>query len=317
MLQDLHDFIRDTIRKKRAGFVDVNQITEAIAASSKGLWKELITKYRQNGQLNRMLVPFKNSELGAKLSNSKYTLANAADSHIDGVAIVVSPKEYPTTLLHEDGLWVQRRFLPRENKTFLLKRQEYAHPVSSTQELPADYKNHNDVVYFYDNTDKNVYEGQILEHDEFYNRKNSYILAPDAQNPIATIYDGTIEFAPETELGDRYILPYDAYTDEKNGFSRYEPSGTGMVVEVDGSTSGTINIYYIDFPSEPSHATPTYNVTTGLPDPLVSVVEMGWGDDAFSELANGALTYLGVSIQNPQASQVEQVKTVTEAQSNN
>lgn len=314
MLQALHDEIRFLLRKDRTGFIPTEDITSAINTSSYDLWRELIRKYKETGVPSDLLIPFKD-HADLTLSGGATTLSSQAEAHISGVSITVDGGSYPTTLLHSDADWAVRRSIDRPNKDFLQKRFAFNTLTNQVADLPDDFKSAGQVVYYVD-ADGITAEGEILDYDEFYNRKNSVILTPDIENPIATIYDNSIEFAPDFDnASDEYEFIYFAYADKRNTFSRYEPSFSAMSIEVDLATTESIEVFYYSFPVTASHGTPTY--TARVADDLTSVVEMGWDNEAFGELVTRAMGYLGVPIKDPQAIQLEQQKNVNEIQSPN
>jgi hypothetical protein len=316
MLQESHNWIRFLLRKNRAGFISSDDITKAINASSRDLWKELIKKFHESGVISDLLVPFKGSVTDTLASGSA-TLSGLAEAHLSGVSVKITGEasEYPTFLLHSDKDWVQRRFLERPDSNFLLKRYTLTSSGSVNFTLTSDFKSHKDVIYYNDTSASKIYEGQVLDHDEYYNRVNSSILSPNIENPIATIHDDTVIVSPQLGTGDEYIFPYDAYSSIKNAFSRYQKSGSDMVVTVDGGVTEDIISYYYTFPVTASHDAVTY--TSGIPANLATVTETGWDKDAFGEIVTRAMSYLGVPIQDKSAIQLEQIKNINEIQSPN
>lgn len=315
MLQDLHDTIRFLLRKDRTGFIPTEDITSAINASNYDLWRELIKKFKDTNIPSDLLMPFKDSD-SQNMTAGVATLSSQSDAFISGVSVVIDSQEYPTDLLHSDKDWSIRRSIEKPDKAFLLKRQAYTSLTAGVATLPSDFKKAGEAIYFNDSSPANVYEGQILDYDEFYNRKNSTFLAPDYENPIATIYDDKIEFLPATlPSGDSYTLVYEAYADKKNSFSRYQTSQSNMAITVDFGDADTARIYYYIFPTTASHDTPTY--TARVANDLTNVTEMGWTDNAFGELVTRSLVYLGVPIKDAQAMQLDGIKNVNELQSPN
>jgi hypothetical protein len=262
------------------------------------------------------LVPFKGSVTDTLASGSA-TLSGLAEAHLSGVSVKITGEasEYPTFLLHSDKDWVQRRFLERPDSNFLLKRYTLTSSGSVNFTLTSDFKSHKDVIYYNDTSASKIYEGQVLDHDEYYNRVNSSILSPNIENPIATIHNDTVIVSPQLGTGDEYIFPYDAYSSIKNAFSRYQKSGSDMVVTVDGGGTEDIISYYYTFPVTASHDAVTY--TSGIPANLATVTETGWDKDAFGEIVTRAMSYLGVPIQDKSAIQLEQIKNINEIQSPN
>jgi len=79
---------------------------------------------------------------------------------------------------------------------------------TSAVSLPEDYLYHKKVFYTAAGA-----EGVILSSTEFSDRKNSVIFPPDADNPIATIYDNKLEILPQNTT---YVFPYICYFNENN-----------------------------------------------------------------------------------------------------
>ena len=79
---------------------------------------------------------------------------------------------------------------------------------TSAINLPEDYLYHKKVFYTAAGA-----EGVILSSTEFSDRKNSVIFPPDADNPIATIYDNKLEILPAST---NYVFPYICYFNENN-----------------------------------------------------------------------------------------------------
>jgi len=80
--------------------------------------------------------------------------------------------------------------------------------TTSIVDLPEDYLYNKKVFYTAAGA-----EGVILSSTEFSDRKNSVIFPPDADNPIATIYDNKLEILPQNTT---YVFPYICYFNENN-----------------------------------------------------------------------------------------------------
>ena len=80
--------------------------------------------------------------------------------------------------------------------------------ATSIVDLPEDYLYNKKVFYTAAGA-----EGVILSSTEFSDRKNSVIFPPDADNPIATIYDNKLEILPQNTT---YVFPYICYFNENN-----------------------------------------------------------------------------------------------------
>lgn len=301
MLLRLHTLIRDTLRKNKGGTITPALITEAVNSASVDLWRELVKDFRDTGLPNELLVPFKGKSLISASSNSA-TLSGKAGAAITGVSVIISGKEYEALLLHSDLEWSKRNTINRESP-YLIKRKTYEHTVTQPLPLPDDFLAHQNVLIWTNGT--NEYEGIILEANKFSDRINSTFLAPDSENPVATIYDGAIKAQPALSASQSYILPYKAYKSDRVPFARYEPSGSNMTIEIDEVSDGSSNVIVFYY-NTPTTATATYAQTNGIWTPTVTT-DLDWGADAFPLIARRALTHLGVPLNNPAAMQLESI----------
>lgn len=310
MLVRLHSYIREALNKPKSGFIPPGQITEAINKASSDLWRELISDYRKTKTPNDLLNPFKSNGT-FNVSANRVLITNKAKAAVSGAEIAVAGARYPVHMFHNDEEWTLRATVQRQSP-FLEKRHTYAEGVSSSA-LPRDFMSHKNVIYLTDGT--NQYEGAILPQNEFLDRKNSVLLAPDSENPIATIYNGTIEMLPALTSYESYLLPYVGYTDKKAPFGRYGDAGVDLEIELDEADngSGNLRVYYYDFPAL---ATATYTQTSGIPSVTV-VQELDWNENAFTLLASRAMVYLGATVKDATAVQLEAVVNANQINSIN
>ena len=82
----------------------------------------------------------------------------------------------------------------------------YVKSVPVTDEIPEDFFKEITIVSVADNT---RYEGEILTEQEFYDRKNSSLVGPETEHPIARLYSDNegqkIEILP---VDGNYLLSY-------------------------------------------------------------------------------------------------------------
>jgi hypothetical protein len=108
----------------------------------------------------------------------------------------------------------------------------YVKSVPVTNQIPDDFFKEITVLSVADDT---RYEGEILTEQEFYDRKNSKLVGPETEHPIARMYSDTegqkIEVLPE---GGNYLLSYYrepieckfAYTTPDNRTIVYDPDNS-------------------------------------------------------------------------------------------
>lgn len=144
---------------------------------------------------------------------------------------------------------------------------------TGTQDLPADYV---EALTIYVQSNGVDVEGKIYNWDEFLEIKNSSILAPDIDNPIATIFidsagDDKIQFAP---------------------------------VPVSGSY--TYTLLYVRKPTDCNFA---YTVSNGnITYNSTGSVDISISDRFIGDIYARTLLYLGITLENPVLIQAEQIK---------
>ena len=131
-----------------------------------------------------------------------------------------------------------------------------------------------------------------------------YIAKFTAENPIATVHDNQITILPQ---GTGYVLPYIAYATERLGFSRAYKDGTALKFEID-PTPSKAKAYFIN---PPNASTGTYSYSNGVVT-VTAGTDLDWDEAAFSNIANRALLYLGVSVGNTNAIRVEREVNINE-----
>jgi hypothetical protein len=111
-----------------------------------------------------------------------------------------------------------------------LKEQPYNISGTNSFDLPEDFSRHANIFSL---VDGQKYEGDVLDEMQFADRINSFILAPDLQNPVARIIGGKIEFYPD-DAGN-FILSY-YRTPIKPVFGFDLVNGRNMVFDQETST---------------------------------------------------------------------------------
>jgi hypothetical protein len=161
----------------------------------------------------------------------------------------VSPKDIDRSINRAVGDWISAViFRFRKTKKFeydhlLVKRKEFT-VINSTsvQNVPQDSEDFIEALTIYAKDSSNVnYEGSIYSYDEFFERVNSSMLAPELKFPCATIFldtagDAKIQVAPVPPAGTTYTFtlvyikkPVDAeykYTTDVNGNIVFTSSGS-------------------------------------------------------------------------------------------
>ena len=132
-----------------------------------------------------------------------------------------------------------------------------------------------------------------------------YIAKYTTENPIATILDNKITVLP---YGTNYVLPYVAHATERLGYSRAYKSGTSLKFDIDPAPSNA-KVYYIN---PPTASAGTYSYTDGVVT-VTATADLDWDEAAFSNIANRALLYLGVSVGDRNASTVERQVNINES----
>lgn len=153
----------------------------------------------------------------------------------------------------------------RDDNVFLVKASAAITTAGGNSvTLPADYYEMQNI--FYRDGSNNEFEGELLKHDEFQDRRTSVIIPPILTEPIATIYGGVIEFFP----------------------------------------AGDVNyqILYWKNPTTPAYAFTQTNGIITFDD--ANSVDLDWDQKDFSNISSRALKYLGYSIKDGQVISVEQ-----------
>jgi hypothetical protein len=132
-----------------------------------------------------------------------------------------------------------------------------------------------------------------------------YIAKYTSENPIATILDNKITVLP---YGTNYVLPYVAHATERLGYSRAYKSGTSLKFDIDPAPSNA-KVYYIN---PPNASAGSYSYTNGVVT-VTATADLDWDEAAFSNIANRALLYLGVSVGDKNAITVERQVNINES----
>lgn len=149
-----------------------------------------------------------------------------------------SPKEIDNALYRALLDFYNNLFVPRINSQELRRYlKEQVCNISSTNKftLNSDY---NKASIIKSIVGANVYEGDILEDNEYLDRINSVILAPDLQHPIARIIGNEIEFYP-SDAGN-FVLTY-YRSPVKPIFNYTTPGGRDIVYNSVGSVDLDVN----------------------------------------------------------------------------
>jgi len=132
-----------------------------------------------------------------------------------------------------------------------------------------------------------------------------YVAKYTAENPIATIFDNKITVLPSAT---GYVLPYVAHATERLGYSRAYKIGTALKFEIDPTPSNS-KVYFIN---PPNASAGSYEYTDGVVT-VTADADLDWDEAAFSNIANRALLYLGVSVGDSNAITVERQVNVNES----
>ena len=146
---------------------------------------------------------------------------------------------------------------------------------------------------------------EVLPTGSSFNFTLPYIAKYTSENPIATILDNKITVLP---YGTNYVLPYVAHATERLGYSRAYKSGTSLKFDIDPAPSNA-KVYYIN---PPNASAGSYSYTNGVVT-VTATADLDWDEAAFSNIANRALLYLGVSVGDRNASTVERQVNINES----
>ncbi len=310
MLNDLHNHIRMILRRNYGGFLSPVDIDSAINASSQDLFNELVSKYREGDNLPDLLKNFK-EEHSVTLSSGAGTITGAAGSEVISAVSVISGEDCDGIVTSGDRDWSSK------DRDVLLKHgvfaEEHSHIFidrltltlaggATGVDLPCDFIEDLGSVYIEDGMN-NLYEGKVLHHNEFLNRVNSALLAPDSENPIATIYGGRIDLYPRSGSSQTFVLPHYKYPVERKALFRItDDSSADLQVEVKPDTITSAKVFAL---RQPAQVEVDYTVSSGNVTLNTPTTETDWPRGAFSELANRALTYLGFSSNDENTPQLE------------
>jgi hypothetical protein len=115
----------------------------------------------------------------------------------------------------------------------------YVKAVSVTNQIPEDFLKEITIISVADNT---RYEGEILTEQEFYDRKNSVLVGPETEHPIARLYSDNegqkIEVLP---AGGNYLLSY-YRTPIECKFAYTTPDNRRIVYDADNSVDIDCNV---------------------------------------------------------------------------
>jgi hypothetical protein len=297
MLQRLHNFIREELRKERSGFLKGSTITEAINSASVDLWRAKINKMKAGAGEDFLLQPFKGSD--TLTDAGSYTLTDGAEYEL--IAIEPTSESLIQIMLAGNDIEFTGAALSSEYKH--ISKSDRAYTINAASEglaaLPDDLFSVGQS--FYHDFEGTVYEGLIMEDREFIDRKNSAIVPASTSKPIARLHDNQIEFYPVPSGADTYdfILPYTKF----NPVARVYTVDNDLLLQFrPASYDEDVRVYYM---RPPVQARATYGTVTAGVVPLTTTTELEWADAAFSELAARALVYLGASISNQLAMQIE------------
>lgn len=149
-----------------------------------------------------------------------------------------SPEEIDNALYRSEIDLYNSFFYPLINKeeaSFYLKEQSCNISSSNVFDLNADYSRYAIIKSL---VGSNIYEGPVLEENEYLDRVNSLILAPDLENPIARIVGKKIEFYP-SDAGNFVLSYYRSPSVPKYG---YNVAGNGRDITYDAGTSTDLDI---------------------------------------------------------------------------
>ena len=156
------------------------------------------------------------------------SLASASNKH----GVILKPNEFHSKNFRSEEI--------KDREEDFIERSTMDSTSGVAQALPDNYLYHKSV--FYTSAGK---EGIILSSGEFAERKNSAIAPPDADNPIAHIYENKIEILP-TASG--YILPYVAYYNSNNPIATIADNKITILPAASGYTLPYVSYYNADNP---------------------------------------------------------------------
>lgn len=315
MLERLHSFLRSQIKARRgSGIIRPEFVTECINQASNDLWLELIDKEKK-GVASNLMSPFKISS-SVTLTTGEGTISAWGGYHITsasyaGNECIVAESDLifntddPVKVL--GTVDVLDHLLSDDYSLSGINGSVYQF------DLPENwYKGHK---VFYQTVSGTEYEGQILDHDEFLDRKNSTIVVTSATQPIARIVDDQIEIHPAPPAGSSVRVPFIAFPSSRMPMIRHYDSESGdKKIESRPSTfSNSITVYGY---KQPNITSATYGVNAHGEISFTNVVNLDWPEQAFSHIASRALFYLGHRSGDQQAINQEAQKETVERNAN-
>lgn len=290
MLAELHTFIRRILRKERTGHIPPELITSSINSASKDLWRHLIKK-AEAGVFDDLLQSFRDKT--TLTIGSSNTITDGGNDFIvsaiygDVSAIVARNDVEFANLKLANVVDSESEHLFKSEYQFTLSAAD-----NGKKNLPTYFVGHFDTFIHYYNGE--THEGNILSFKDFIDRKNSSIINPSVERPIATIHDNQIEVWPKPTGGTAYSfgLPYWRFPSIEKPILRFRTNSDDMVAEVRPSTfTGSIDVYHINHPVETEA---TYSISGGQVSVTVTT-DLDWDVDAFGELASRSLKFLGLA----------------------
>lgn len=135
------------------------------------------------------------------------SVASIIDGYQKYEGIITSPENFYSKVI--ENLIPDMNQGKRQNYLFI---ENIDYNISSTNifDLPNDFV---EGITIFSRVGQEKYEGVILSEVEFLDRKNSLLLAPTIEKPIARIFDNKIEFFPSN--GGNYTLSYYKFPSEE------------------------------------------------------------------------------------------------------
>lgn len=298
MLEKLHQNIAKHLKRRTHGLIKPQTVTDAINSASEDLWLELIDKLK-NGDASDLLNPFKvNTSItggaGTATGWGDYVVLSGKTASDREVILATTDKQWTTNNPADviaDITGIKH-----------LLDSDHTETSVSPITLPSNYFGNYGVFYLAGK------EGQILDHNEYMDRKNSAIIAPDANNPIGRIRDGQLEFLPADSAA--VTIPYVGFPSVKMPMVRFTVSGSDKSMEVRPSSYAENTTIYGLKP--PVTATATYTLSSHGEVTLSSITDLDWDSEAYTHIFSRALFYLGHTTQDQQVTALEANKEAVE-----
>lgn len=138
-----------------------------------------------------------------------------------------------------------------QRRSRYLDEEQYNISGTNRFDLPEDFSK---AVNVFSLVGAKRHEGDILTEIEFADRINSYILAPDVQNPVARIIGSSIDFYPE-DAGNFVLsyyrtpfMPVFGYTVAENGRDIIFDADTSVELDIDPTDINTVvrrSLFYL------------------------------------------------------------------------